>query len=419
MARQPLEPGTNGKIGSKEIEPGSWKAWARFRDLDGTAPRVIERTGPTQGDAIDNLKSAFLQMRSGPNSAATLAAGSRLHQAAELFLQRVQLKRKPTTYQQYRRVINGEILPSIGSLRGYEATVPRLQQYMDSLETRARLGTGEPLAPNSRRNVRKCLRGIMQTFVRCGALPRNPCNELDAIEGGTKKPPRAYDAAETREFMRRVDADAVARRGLLNVLVRVQFYSGCRLGEALALRWADLNLTAEPVKVVDPILGAKVIPPYTVWINGNIVRVTGKGLVRSDLKTSASQALVGLPPSLAALLLFVATPDMDPYEPVFLSRFGGWRCPNNTGAAIRRLRDRIGRDHGDDASGFDFSDFTSHVGRKSYGTALDASGQSARQIADALRKASVTDTLNTYMGRKIVNPEAAQLIESYFASNDG
>lgn len=414
MGRLPLKPGTHGEVSVKEKTPGKWIALARFGDLDGIT-RTVERSGPTEKAALAALDEAFKERRGGASADAKLTSTSRVRDAAALYLERTDIRRKGTTYDTYRRWVTNEIVPSIGGLRGVYCTVARLQSYMDKLETADRLSTGEPLSPNSRRQIRKCIRGIMQMFVRHGVLDRNPVNDLDVIEGGPKKRPRSYDAAETREFLRRVDNDKVAMRTLLNVVVRFLFYVGCRIGEALAVRWADLNLTAKPVKVIDPVLGEQVIPPYSVWVNGNVVRVTGKGLIREDGKTESSRGVVGLPPTLVTLLLFITPADADPYEPVFPATSGGWRCPNNVQTSIRRLRKRISElDAAGSSMSMSFVDFTTHIGRKSYGTALDEGGQSARKIADALRKASVSDTQNTYMGRRIVNAEAAALVESYF-----
>ncbi|WP_093278773.1 hypothetical protein [Saccharopolyspora shandongensis] len=63
-------------------------------------------------------------------------------------------------------------------------------------------------------------------------------------------------------------------------LVRFLLGTGCCIGEAVAVRWKDVNLTDKPV-VVD---GTE-IPPRSVWINGNIVSVKSKGLVRHGGKT--------------------------------------------------------------------------------------------------------------------------------------
>ncbi|MCI2424155.1 tyrosine-type recombinase/integrase [Saccharopolyspora sp. K220] len=180
------------------------------------------------------------------------------------------------------------------------------------------------------------------------------------------------------------------------------FGTGVRFGEALAVRWCDLNLTDEPLTV-----DGQEVPPQSVWINGNIVAVSGKGLVRHDGKTFRANRVIGLPDYLHTLLLVRKPLDAHESEPVFPSGTLGWHHPSNMQRSVRRMRERI-----------EYPDFTTHVGRKTVATILDTSGQTAREIADQLGHANPAMPQNVYMGRGVQNPAAAAALHAAYNSKE-
>src|SRR6266498_1859732 len=190
---------------------------------------------------------------------------------------------------------------------------------------------------------------------------------------------QAWRTRVRRDRARRLPGEARRRQESLRAdlpdLIRFLFGTGCRFGEALAVRWYDLNLTEEVIIVVAPD-GVRVkLPPHTVFFNGNIVHVKGEGLVRNEGKTASSRGIISLPDFLHTLLLVrapaMATTGAGTMEPVFPSGLLGWRHPSNVQRSVRRLRLRIG-----------YPDFTTHVGRKTVGTVLAKAGHSSRQVAD-------------------------------------
>jgi integrase len=173
------------------------------------------------------------------------------------------------------------------------------------------------------------------------------------------------------------------------------FGTGVRFGEAIAIRWREVNFGDEAVTV-----DGQLIPPTSVWVNGNIVAETSKVLVRHVGKSKRSNRVIGLPSYLHTLLLVRKPIDATADEPVFPSGTLGWRHPSNVQRSVRRLRERI-----------DYPEFTTHVGRRTVATALDQAGQTARQIADQLGHANPSMTQNVYMGRGLANPQAATLLD--------
>lgn len=415
MGREPLAVGTHGKIGHSEGN-GTHKVWCRFRDTDGKT-RPVTASGPSRTKAEAKLQQKLAARIAPPPppvgtreapTVARLTTTSRVKDAAAKWIARVEQRRVGTTYDTYRRWLDSRVLPEFGDLLITEMTVPRLEDYFERLAVEPS-STGRPLSANSRRSIRKVCSGVLQIAVRHGVLKVNPVKQMDDIEDtGRKKKPRAYDAIRTLEFFAAIDLDRVAAQTNLNKILKALFFTGARIGETLALRWQDANLTDEKIVAYDTALDEEqVIPPRSVWFNGNVVPVTGKGVVRHSGKTSGSVGVVELPDAMVSMLLMLRPPNAAPEDPIFPSARGGWRHPNNVQTGIRRLRKRV-----------DFPDFTSHIGRKTNGTALDASGQTARQIADQLRKASVRDVQETYMGRGLVNRQAAGLIDAFFRPSE-
>lgn len=411
--RPPLAIGTHGKIGYSKLSPDSvtpqiWRAYANYRGKDGKTWKPERRgTGPdakkAQAAAKANLER-FLRELNGGN-VVQLAKNTRLHVAVNAFLEGVQKRRKGTTYDTYYRSAHAHVIPDIGNLRLSECTAGRLQDYFDDLATRISTKTGAPLSANSRRSIRTVINGALKLAVRDGALVANPCSSLDDIEGGARKLARGFDAPTAAAFFAALDTDKSAVRFGHNYLIKFMFFTGARLGEALALRWCDVNLTDEPVRVDHPKFGRWTIPPRSVWFNGNMVRITGQGIRRHDGKTPSSVDIVGIADSLHTMLSVIRPADAKPEDPVFPSTKGTHRCPGVTQTNVAALRKRIG-----------FPEFTTHYGRRSHATALDAAGQTGRQVADALRKSSVADTQKSYMVRGIANPHAPALIDDYFGA---
>lgn len=403
MPRQPLPIGTAGNINTRalvngrwiagravpeDVKPDRWRAYCNYRGDDGHT-RKVERTGATENKAKTLLKTALKELDGGTN----LSAASRFKHVAEQWIDGIQRHKSGTTYDRYRGRLDKHILPALGELLIRECTAGRLKKFIDSLERNG-------LEAATLRGIKTVLSGVMQEAVNEEIIDANPVRHMPKIEGGRRKKVQAYDSEQLLDFFAGIDGDEESVRADLPDYIRFLFGTGVRFGEALAVRWRDLNLTDEPVRAVDA-WGEQVrIPPRSVWVNGNIVDVRGKGLVRNDGKTFKSNRIIKLPDYLFTLLL-VRKPVGAPLdEPVFPSSAFGWRHPCNVQRSVRRLRERIG-----------YPDFTTHIGRRSVATALDEAGHSAREIADVLGHAKPSMTQDHYMARGRENAAAAATLD--------
>lgn len=385
MGRPPMALGTYGAIRFAHTA-GGYRAKVRLRGFDGVV-RDFSRTGASKAKAERELKAALTRELSSSTNC-DLNSNSRFKEAAERWMahQRHRFevgKRAPGTIDNYQSVLKNHVLPALGELRLFEVTVPRLNAFLSTVQ--------EKSSAAHARTARAVVSGVLRYAVSLGALTSSPMRDTNPIEGSAKKKARALDADERRAWLERLEHDPRAVAKDLPDLTRFMLATGVRMGEALALRWKDVELDASR-------------DVGLVRIEWTVVRVRGKGLVRTDPKTATSERTLPLPSWAVAMLAarweLIGTQGASEASPVFPDSLGGLRDPSNTGRALREARGSDG-----------FAWVTSHVFRKTAATILDEAGLSARTIADQLGHAKPSMTQDRYLGRHSVSRATAQAME--------
>jgi integrase len=377
MPRPPLPLGTYGNITVHRVPSGGYCAVTRFRDHDGVT-RKVKKVAATSAAAKSRLREA-LRDRSPLGPASGLAGDSRFRVAADEWIGDVdqlvgQGLRSPNTAQLYRLNLMTHVLPAIGEIRLRELTVPRLDQFVQTVQLRSGTATAKI--------TRTVVSGVLGLAVRHGAIPANPTRDVGRLRSTPRHQPRALSAEERQDWISRLRADPGAARKDLPDLCEWMLGTGVRIGEALAVSWEDVDLTAE-----------------LVTIEHTIVRIKGLGLVRKGTKSRAGERTLRLP-SFALTMLRRRKLVSGGRGPVFPDSIGGWRDPSNTSRDLRKARGST-----------DFDWVTSHVFRKTAATEMDRAGLSARQIADHLGHSKISMTQDRYLGRRAVGAEAAEVLD--------
>jgi len=151
----------------------------------------------------------------------------------------------------------------LGSLRLERLTPAIVDTFVDQL---AESG----LSPRSRRLIRVVLSQACKAAVGWRLIPANPCDHARPIKL-ERREPEALSVEEARRLL------SAAKDDRLGVLWLLLLSLGLRRGEALALRWNDLNLTAK-----------------TVTISGARVK-SGAKVIEGPTKTARSTRTVPLP----------------------------------------------------------------------------------------------------------------------------
>lgn len=375
--RPPLPIGAHGRIKTTQLGPRLWEARCRYRDADGETRRV-RRQGRSQSGAENNLKAALAERRH--SAGAHLTPDSRVREAAERWfeLRAAQVEAgelAPGTLTVYRSAWRLDVEPACGGWRLREATVPRCEAWM--VELRRRKGAG------SSGRARTVLSGILGYAARMGAIPSNPVRDISPIPGARKVKARAMTRVEREDWITKMAADEKAARWDIPDLTRFLLATGCRIGEALAVSWDEVDLDAG-----------------TVAIRWHLVPIEGEGLRRVEgAKSEAGDRLLRVPRWCVDMLLERRVSNEGAY-PVFPDTLGGWRWPGNVGRVLRQSRDDAG-----------YSWVTSHVFRKTCLTVLDEAGLTPRVLADVAGHSRPSMTQDVYMGRGVASEEAAAALE--------
>jgi integrase len=145
---------------------------------------------------------------------------------------------RSTTHASYSTHVQKHILPTLGRVKLQKLTPVMINSlYAQLLKDGKVCGSGG-LSANSVRRVHATLHRALNDAVRWDRLLRNPCDAADPPRVGAdlEEKTQAWTNLELRKFL-----DTVKNERLYPLWLTLAM-TGLRRGEALALRWGDLDL---------------------------------------------------------------------------------------------------------------------------------------------------------------------------------
>ena len=243
-------------------------ARARIKDENGESKRLYFY-GKTPTEALAKMRSSQERIKQGkPATDTRLTLETWLKEWADGPLELS--ARKETTKDGYRYMAKHVLAHPLSEKELRKILPSHIQRFFADLRKTS-------LSSSTIRNIYATLKVVFNDAVVDRQIAENPF-------GNVTPPPRekAQSSFLTKEQTRAlVDA---ARDNRYYVAVKLLAETGVRRGEALALRWEDIDF-----------------PKQTLWVRGTLAR-TDKGLYVTSPKTKASSRQLHLPAHLVELL---------------------------------------------------------------------------------------------------------------------
>jgi integrase len=295
---------------------------------------------------------------------------------------------RPSTYNSYVQHVDCHIVPHIGSVKLAKLTGGHVNALYATLAESGRKNGERGLAPQTIHHVHACLHKACRDAVRWGQLSRNP---LDAADPPRAKADGAKEMKTWSKEQLRAFLDAV-RDDRLSPLWHVIAMTGMRRGEAIGLRWSDVDLEAGRLSV-----RRALIP-----INREVVV--------SEPKTAKGRRAVALDPGTVEVLKTQAARQLDEQKEwdedwvetglVFTAENGGALDPESVSRYFRQAVKKAM-----------LPKIRLHDLRHTHATLALQAGVHPKVVSERLGHATISITLDTYSHAiPAMQEEAAALI---------
>jgi len=234
----------DGKGSVFRTKEGQWIAQIRrYDELTGKS-RQIRRRAKSRDHARQLL--AELNRSATPSAASSMTFAEYLTNWRDESLP-IQ-DRAPSTKAIYHQCLTYYGIPAAGKIPLTRLTPSILERWLDAVRNTRKLGKADPvtkvrtrngaaIAASTVRNTYMAASQALETAVRDGLITANPLSQIDA--------PRVAKVAVPATKPNEVEALLRAcENRRIEPLVYFVTWTGCRIGEALALRWKDVDLNA-------------------------------------------------------------------------------------------------------------------------------------------------------------------------------
>ena len=275
-------------FGVRAYPSGSRYYMVQARGPDGSKRVTLGRHGVITADEARRRAAVIIaRIKAGddpiasptvatPGDEATVAAV-----AARYLREHVAVHCKPTTAAEYRRVVDMHLVPALGELAITAVGRTHVADLHYGLRDR----------PSTANLVVATLSRLIEAAAAWGVAPAgsNPCRHVRKYRVGRRE--RFLTDAEFRR-LGRVLSDLEAEGRVTThaaAAIRLLMLTGCRRNEILTLRWEDVDLEAEELRLPDSKTGPRVVSlaPAAVEVLAELPRVASNPWVIPGRKPGA------------------------------------------------------------------------------------------------------------------------------------
>jgi integrase len=207
-----------------------------WQTVNGKAKRRSKSVyGKTKSECLEKLRSVQRDVEAGlPVRIERQTVAQYMHHWLE---HTVKPNRRPKTYRSYEQIVRIHIVPALGRHQLQKLSAQHLQQLLNQKRESG-------LSARSVQYIHATLRAALNDAVNMDLVKRNVATQVQ-----TPRAPRHEISPLSPEQARRLLDVAHSHR--LGALFSVALALGLRQGEALGLRWQDVNLDDGTLRVVN------------------------------------------------------------------------------------------------------------------------------------------------------------------------
>ena len=144
---------------------------------------------------------------------------------------------KQRTYTRYAEIVCGHIIPTLGEYNIEEITPLKLQRYTRELLQKGNKRTGKGLSANSVNGIITVVQTSLKTAFKVGIVKE--------YAGDRIRRPKVQEKQVicfTKQEQRAIEQEIFRRNNPKLYGIIISLYTGIRIGELLALTWADIDM---------------------------------------------------------------------------------------------------------------------------------------------------------------------------------
>jgi len=277
----------------------------------------------------------------------------------------------PRTYERYEEIVRIHLVPALGSLSLLGLRPYHIQKYYSQALESGRRDRKGGLSALTVHKHHRILYESLRYGVRQGVLVRNPAEAVTSPRGQSKE--LTIVGAKRLQLILET-----ARESPYHALFFMMAYTGVRRGEALGLRWGDIDLGKATLSVVQTLQQLR----------------NGEYIFREP-KSKHSRRQIALSPSLAIALWEyrlkqeqarkLLGQQLAPTDLVFSHPDGGPLRPNTVSRALQEIAQSLG-----------LNSVRLHDLRHAHATILLQQGVHPKIVQERLGHSSVATTLDIY-----------------------
>lgn len=327
----------------KDPKTGKWLIQYRYKDWTGKTHKSTKRGFQTKKEAEEWLRIFLLQKANSCNMP--------FRDFVELYLNDMRHRLREHTMINKQYIIQDKLIPFFGEKRLNEISVADIRAWQNSL-------IQQGYSQTYLKTINNQLSALFNYAVRYYELGSNPCRKAGSMGKAKAEEMQIWTKEEFQEF-----SDCLMDKRVSWMAFQILFWTGIRIGELLALTFADVDLEQK-----------------TITINKSYQRLKGRDIITPP-KTPKSNRTVNLPDFLMEDL-------RDYMDSLFHPAPGDRVCPVTKAFLEKEML------RGVKLSGV--KKIRIHDLRHSHASLLVEMGVSPKEIAERLGHENIETTLNTY-----------------------